>query len=230
MRLVGLDWAVPDFSTLCWRQMTLQVNLPYRGTKDPLNPFFDSTGIKAEGEGEWNASKHAGAKRRTWRKIHIGIDEETFEVHTVEVTGSNVGAAPMLPEILDQIPADQGVGSVTDDRVHDTRKCHDAIADRGVDAVITPRRNARFLKSSTAGAVAQNEALRTSKYLGRAIWRRWSGYHRRSRIETKMHCVKLLGQRLLAKDFERRVAEILVRIAVLNRFNALGILVKKAAE
>jgi len=29
-----------------------------------------------------------------------------------------------------------------------------------------------------AGAIARNEALRASKYLGRAIWRKWRGYHR----------------------------------------------------
>lgn len=28
-KLVGLDWAVPDFSTLCRRQKTLNVSLPY---------------------------------------------------------------------------------------------------------------------------------------------------------------------------------------------------------
>ena len=41
---------------------------------------MDSTGIKVEGEGEWHARKHGGAKRRVWRKIHLGIDEETLEV------------------------------------------------------------------------------------------------------------------------------------------------------
>ena len=69
----------------------------------------------------------------------------------------------------------------------------------------------------------RNEALRGSKYLGRALWRRWSGYHRRSRVETKRHCVKLLGQRLMARDFERQVAELQLRIAVLNDYTALGI-------
>ena len=48
-------------------------------------------------------------------------------------------------------------------------------------------------------------------------------YHRRSRVETKMHCIKLLGQSLMARDFERQVAEIQIRIAVLNRYTALGI-------
>ena len=97
------------------------------------------------------------------------------------------------------------------------------------DAVIPPRKNAKPWKATTAGAVARNEALRTSKYLGRAIWRRWSGYHRRSRVETKMHCVKLLGQRLMARDFDRQVAELQVRIAVLNGYTALAIPVTKAA-
>ena len=75
----------------------------------------------------------------------------------------------------------------------------------------------------------RNEALRASKYLGRALWRRWSGYHRRSRVETKMHCVKLLGQRLMARDFDRQVAEFQVRVAVLNGFTALGIPVTTVA-
>ena len=124
LRLVGLDWTVPDFSTLCRRQKTLNVSLPYRGGTGPLNLLIDSTGIKAEGEGEWNARKHGGSKRRTWRKIHIGIDEETLEVRAVEVTTSNVGDAPMLPELLNQIPADQTIGSVTADGAYDTRRCH----------------------------------------------------------------------------------------------------------
>jgi hypothetical protein len=38
-----------------------------------------------------------------------------------------------------------------------------------------------------------------------------------------MHCIKLLGQRLAAKDFDRQVAEFQVRVVVLNSFTALGI-------
>jgi hypothetical protein len=38
-----------------------------------------------------------------------------------------------------------------------------------------------------------------------------------------IHCMKLLGQSLMARDFERQVAEIQIRIAVLNRYTALGI-------
>ena len=124
-------------------QKTLSVSLPYRGSKGPLSLLIDSTGIKAEGEGEWNARKHGGPKRRVWRKIHIGIDEETLEVRAVEVTSSNIGDAPMLPELLNQIPPDQDIGSVTADGAYDTRKGHEAIAARDARAVIPPRKNAK---------------------------------------------------------------------------------------
>jgi hypothetical protein len=223
LKLVGLDWSVPDFSTLCRRQKTLSVAIPYKGSAGPLHLLVDSTGIKAEGEGEWNARKHGGSKRRLWRKIHIGIDEETLEIRAIEVTSSSIGDAPMLPDLLNQIAPDQLLGSVTADGAYDTRKCHDAIAARNAHAIIPPRKNAKMWKPDTPGARARNEAVRSSKYLGRALWRNLTGYHRRSRVETKMHCVKLLGQRLSARDFGRQVAEIQIRAAILNGFTALGI-------
>ena len=141
--------------------------------------------------------KHDGPKRRVWRKIHLGIDEQTLEVRAVEITGSHSGDAPVLPDLLNQIPTNETISSVTADGAYDTRKCHDAIADHGAHAVrqgkgppdpfrafLTPApQNAKPWKTVTAGAVARNEALRASKYLGRAIWQNWSGYHRRSRVE-----------------------------------------------
>ena len=108
-----------------------------------------------------------------WRKIHIGIDEQTLEIRAAEFTTSDVGDAPMLPELLDQIPPDQEIASVTADGTFDTRKCHDAIAARGAAAIIPPRRNAKPWKPDTAGAIARNEALLASKRFGRTIWRRW---------------------------------------------------------
>ncbi|SEB08096.1 Transposase DDE domain-containing protein [Rubrimonas cliftonensis] len=160
LRLIGLDWRVPDFSTLRRRQKTPAVIIPYRGSNGPLHLLIDSTGIKVEGEGECNARKHGGAKRRVWRKVHPGIDEQTLEVRAIEVTSSDIGDAPMLPELLGQIAPHHEVASVTADRAHETRKSHEAIADRGAAAVIPPRRNAKHWKEITEGATARNEALR----------------------------------------------------------------------
>lgn len=93
-------------------------------------------------------------------------------MRAVEVTTSNVGDAPMLPELLNQVPPDQNIGSVTADGAYDSRKCHDAIAARGTHAVIPPRKNAKPWKPTSAGAIARNEAVNASLYLGRALWRR----------------------------------------------------------
>ena len=223
MKLAGLDWPVPDFSTLCRRQKTLAVQLPYRGSGGALRLLIDSTGIKVRGEGEWHARKHGGAKRRVWRKVHLAVDAATLEVRAVEITGSGVGVAPMLPGLLSQISADEPITSVTTDGAYDSRACRDAIANRGAEAIVPPRRNAKPWKRDSPGAASRNEALRAIKRFGRTLWRRWSGYHRRSRVETKMNCMKLLGQRLAARDFDRQIAELQVRVAILNRFTALGI-------
>jgi len=157
------------------------VTIPYRGGTGPLHLLIDATGINAEGEGEWNARKHGGSKKRLWRKLHLGMDEETLEIRAVGVTASKVGDAPMLPDLLEQIPPDQEI------------------------------------------AIARNEAERACKYLARALWRKLTAYHRRSRAETKMNCVKPLDQSLMARDFGRQVAEFQIRIAVLNRYTALGV-------
>ena len=222
LKLAQLDWPVPDFSTVSRRQRHLNVRLSYRPSQSPLHLLIDSTGIKFLGEGEWKRKKHGAEYRRQWRKVHLGIDAQTLEIRAIEVTDNSVGDAPMLPELMAQIPATEPVASVSADGAYDTRACHEAIAQRGAAAIIPPRKNAQAWKSQTAGAKVRNEAVLACKRLGRRIWKTWSGYHRRSLVETKMHCFKRLGERVMARTFERQVVELHVRVALLNRFSQLG--------
>ena len=222
LRLAGLDWPVPDYSTVCRRQKTLQAQITYRPSAEPLQLLVDSTGVKFLGEGEWKRKKHGAEYRREWRKVHLGIDAQTLEIRAVEVTSNAIGDAPMLPELLAQIAPDEAVASVTADGAYDTRACRDAIAQRGAVAVIAPRKNARLWRRSSPGSESRNEAVRACQRLGHGIWKTWSGYHRRSLVETKMHCLKRLGERVMARTFERQVVELHVRVAVLNRFSQIG--------
>jgi hypothetical protein len=173
-------------------------------------------------EDEWKTKKHGSDYRRQWRKVHLGIDASTLEIRAMEVTDNSVGDAPVLPALLSQIPADERIASVSGDGAYDTKDCHEAIALRAAHAIIPPRKNAKPWKANRCGAEARNDILRATKRVGRAIWKRWSGYHRRSLVETKMRCFKLLGERVMARDFDRQVAELQVRAAVLNRFTRLG--------
>ncbi len=222
LKLAKLDWPVPDYSTLCRRQNDLTVTIPYRPSRGELHLLVDSTGIKAMGEGEWSCRKHGTSRPRQWCKLHLGIDAETLEVRAIEVTGSRVGDGPVLPKLLEQIPPEEPIGTVTADGAYDTRPCHAAIAARQAQAIIPTRRNGRPWKETTPGAQARNDILRASRRFGRAIWRNWSGYHRRSLIEAKMRCMKLLGERLSARTSNRQTAELQIRAALLNRFTQLG--------
>ena len=93
---------------------------------------------------------------------------------------------------------------------------------RRANLVVPPRRNGKPWKARTTGADERNETIRAIRHLGRRLWKRWSGYHRRSLAETAMSRLKRLGERLSARDPARQVAEVQIRCAILNTFNALG--------
>jgi Transposase DDE domain len=115
LKLANLDWRVPDFSTLSKRQKDLTVDIPYRRAAGGLHLLVDSTGIKMIGEGEWKTKKHGADYRRQWLKVHLAIDAESLAVRAIEVTTNEVGDAPMLPELLSQIPPDEAIDTVTAD-------------------------------------------------------------------------------------------------------------------
>ena len=220
LRLAGLDWPAPDYSTLCRRQRTLKVQIPYRRADGPLNLLVDSTGIKFLGDGEWQARKHGVQGRRQWRKVHLAMDTATSDIRAVEFTPSREGDSPVLPDLLDQISEDD-IGTVTADGAYDTRRCHAAIIARGGTPIIPIRKNGRSWKEDCPAARARNETLRATRHYGRAFWKRWTGYHVRSRAEAKMRCLKAFGDRIAARDPDRPTAGIHIRVALMTRFNAL---------
>ena len=60
--------------------------------------------------------------------------------------------------------------------------------------IIPTQKNGSLWKESCPAACARNDSLRVTRYYGRAIWKRWAGYHARSRIEAKMRCLKSFGE------------------------------------
>jgi hypothetical protein len=166
LRLAGLAWPVPDYSTLSRRQKTLKVQIPYRRAGGPLNLLVDSTGIKFLGDGEWQARKHGVQGRRQWRKVHLAMDTATSDIRAVEFTPSREGDSPVLPDLLEQIPDDEDIGTVTADGAYDTRRCHGAIIARGGTAIIPIRKNGRPWKEDCPAARARNETLRATRHYG----------------------------------------------------------------
>ena len=181
-----------------------------------------STGLKCLGEGEWKRKKHQSEYRRQWRKLHIGIDAKTLQIRAIQLTTNNMSDSQVLGDLLDQIPQDEQIDSVYTGGAYDTKKCRQVIVNRKAHALIPPRKNAKLWKDKKTVSIERNELLKTVKRLGRALWKKWSGYHQRSLIETKMHCIKLLGDKLCSRSFDSQVNEIHARVAVLNKFTELG--------
>ena len=191
-------------------------NLRFPGQPGPIRH------LKVLGEGEWKVRKHGADKRRVWCKVHLVIDADSHEVRAVEMTDNRHGDGEIVPGLLTQLPKAERIGVISGDGAYDTRGVYEASASREATLVVPPRRNGKPWKVRTTGAAERNESLRAIKRLGRRLWKRWSGYHRRSLAETAMSRLKRLGERLAARDPARQVAEVQIRCAILNTFNALG--------
>ena len=179
-----------------------------------MNLLVDSTGIKVLGDGEWQAHKHGVQGRRQWRKVHLAMDTATSDIQAVEFTPSSDGDSPVLPELLDQIPEDEEIATVTADGAYDTRRCPTALINRQAAAIIPIRKNGRPWKEDCPAAIARNETLRATRRYGRAFWKRW--------IEAKMRCLKAFSERIAATHPDSPTAEIQISVALMNRVSALG--------
>ena len=167
LRMAGLTWPVPDYSTVCRRQNSLNVQVHYRASEKGLHLLADSTGIKFLGEGEWKSKKHGAERRRQWRKVHLGIDAQTLQIRAIAVTTNEVGDSPMAVGLLGQIPSNEKRASFTGDGAYDTQDVHKACYLRGAIAIIPPRKGAKLRKG--VAFAHSNEAVKACRGLGRAI-------------------------------------------------------------
>jgi DDE family transposase len=221
--LMQVPLTTPHYSTCCRRQATLDVRIPRTSSSTEVRHLVvDSTGLKVFGEGEWKVRQHGYSKRRTWRKLHVAVDEATQEIVATLTTTNNVGDGEVLSDLLDQVP--EPIDQVSADGSYDTRDCHEAIAQRQARAAIPPRENAQPWKPNPDGTVHPRTAiLERIGEIGLAQWKKESGYHRRSLAETAMFRLKtLFGAQLQSRSFDAQVAEAYVRCAALNTMTRLG--------
>jgi len=221
--LLRLKLPVPSFSQLSRRRQTLEVRLPRQRRGAALHVVVDSTGVKVFGEGEWKVRQHGYTRRRTWRKLHLGVDEATGEIVAAVVTTNNYSDGQVLPDLLDQV--DEAVRQVSGDGAYDKRNCYDAIRAREATATIPPQHNAKIWQhgNTKAERLVRDQNLRRIRQVGRGAWKKEVGYHRRSLAETTMFREKMIfGEQVSARSFNGQATQLLVRCAALNRMTHLG--------
>lgn len=223
VKLMGVELAVPCYTTLCRRCQTLEVVLPRLKKNEPLHLVVDSTGVKVYGEGEWKVRQHGYTCRRTWRKLHLVVDEATHEVVAAVISTNDFKDSQILPDLLAQV-TDQ-ITQVSADGASDSRNSYAAIGARAARAAIPPQKRARIWQHGNTQAMphARDENLRAIRHKGRAAWKRESNYHQRSLAETAVFRLKMIfGERVRARQFEGQAAQMLVRCATLNRMTHCG--------
>ena len=106
---MDLALPTPDYTTLSRRQRKLAFTLPCTFPSKPVHVVIDATGLKVYGEGEWHVRQHGTNKRRTWRKLQLGVDEANHEVLAALLTSNDVDDSTMFADLLDAIeePIDQ---------------------------------------------------------------------------------------------------------------------------
>ena len=100
---MSLDFAVPDYTSLSRHQADLKVDLPVQPHNVPMPLVIDATGLKVFGEGEWNVRQYGWSKRRTWRKLPLGVQEATGEIGAQTLTPARVDDASQVVSLLNQI-------------------------------------------------------------------------------------------------------------------------------
>lgn len=219
-RLMGTGLKVPDYTTICRRGGKLDVKIP-RMKKGKIHAILDSTGLKVYGEGEWKVRQHGYSKRRTWKKLHISIDGDG-EIRAVELTDNNVDDAAKAGDLLRE---DRDcLESVNGDGGYDREKVYRQL-DGKVRALIPPQKNARIKKHGNCKGPPhkRDKNLRSIRKKGRKRWKKESGYHKRSLVETAMFRFKtVFGGRLMARSEQNQVAEARIMASALNRMSALG--------
>jgi hypothetical protein len=221
--LLKVSVPVPSYSTLSRRQQTLDLQLPKRKAGANVHLVVDSTGVKVFGEGEWKVRQHGYTQRRTWKKLHVGVDEATGDILAMSVTDNSVADHEELSGLLDQI--EEPVTQVSADGAYDKRRVYDTLRERKVIATIPPRRGARIWQPANLKQerLIRDENLRAIRKHGRQAWKQTSGYHRRSLAETTMSRFKrILGASISARTFASQTTEIKVRCKILNVMTNLG--------
>ncbi len=224
IRLLGLDLAVPDHSTLSRRAETLEVPRPRASPgAEPLHLLVDSTGLRLCGAGEWLHEKHGTKVRRSWRKLHLGMDAGSGQIVASLLIPKDVDDGSQVGSLLDQVEGP--LASFTGDGAYDQDGVTASVTERHPETaiIVPPRANAVPSDTAATAPTQQDRHLQQIAKHGRLAWQAASGYTKRAKAETSMSRFKqVIGDGLRSHTDERQATEVDVAVHVLNRMLELG--------
>ena len=184
---------------------------------------MDSTGLKLCGPGEWLVEKHVTRTRRSWRKLHLGIDADTGQIVAVSLTAKEVDDGAEVGPLLDQVTG--VVASFIADGGYDQDRVYDSVAGRHSEAavIVPPRATAVPSETAETAPTQRDRHLQCIAEHGRIAWQKRSGYMRRALAEAMIRRWKqMIGDGLRSHKDECRATEVKVAVHALNRMPGLG--------
>lgn len=225
------DLDVPCYSQLNRRAAALNTEPVSIPTSGSLHIAIDSTGVKIYGEGEWKVRKHGYSKRRTWRKLHLGVDPKTGFIHAHTMTEHDIDDGSQLEPLLEQIEAP--VDEVVADGAYDMEKCWDYLHEHEIHSLIPTRENAVYWADEHGEILdySRNKILEQIEIQGRKQWKKTSGYHQRSLSETAMFRFKhIFGPTLYSRKLNTQKMEAALKIKLINIMTAQGMPITQKVE
>ena len=188
-----------------------------------MHLLVDSTGLRLCGPGEWLVEKHGSRTRRSWRKLHIGVDADTGRIVASVLTDKDADDGSQVGRLLDRIEG--AVASFTGDGAYDRDDVYTEVAVRHPAAavVVPPRANAVPSDTAETAPTQRDAHLRRIAERGRMGWQRVSGYNWRALVEADISRWKrVIGDGLCFQRDERQASEVAIAADVLNRMLELG--------
>ena len=222
IELLKLPVTAPDYSVLSRRQSSLIIPDCHGRSDKPVHLVVDASGIKIYGEGEWKMRQHGKEKRRTWRKLHIAVDEKTQQILMSVITDANVHDGEVLSLLL---PSQSKVNciQVTGDGAYDSHNCYEAAIKIGAEPCFPPRINAVRNKPTDKARCARNRAVGYVRRRSLKTWKKKNNYHRRSLAETAFSRLKkIFGGKASSRLFENQCIELGLQCHILNKMTQLG--------
>ena len=161
--------------------------------------------------------------RRSWRKLHLGVDAGTGRIAASLLTTRDVDDGSQVGPSLDRVEGPPA--SSTGDGAYDGEGVTASIGSRHPDAaiIVPPRSTAVPSEAAETAPTQRDRHLRAIVEHGRTAWQAASGGTERARAETAMSRFKrVIGVGLRSHPDERRATEVEVAVHVLNRMLDLG--------
>ncbi len=220
----NIELRSPDYSCLSKRLSSLGIKSPrYKKTDfvddDIEGIAIDSSGLKRFGRGEWYQEKYKVSAKRSWRKLHIAVDNKHI-IHSCELTDRFTADCQTIDSLAKQI--DGAVHQITADSAYDKNPVYGILSEHfnEADIIIPPDSDAVYNKNNHA---QRNRNLQEIKTFGRMNWQRVRQYGRRNYSELAIQRYKkILGNKLHARELSRQKNEAMIGCSVLNKMVGLG--------